>query len=126
MVTIKVLRIYPVGKIAKRQSEGVRFCKFGIQIAVAYCQKYTPTYRSFGDFAHWYHSKNEQLLAMYPKKCGKNCYFVKFVDLLTNTRASICCIVFTILFCNELFYFYFKRALGILNMTFSSRWEGDK
>jgi len=30
-------------KSPKIQSEGVRFCKFGTQIIVPYCQKYTPT-----------------------------------------------------------------------------------
>jgi len=35
--------LFPVGKIAKKQSEGVRFCKFGTQNTVPYCKKYTPT-----------------------------------------------------------------------------------
>jgi len=36
-------RYTPVGKIAKKQSEGVCFCKFGTKSTVPYCQKYTPT-----------------------------------------------------------------------------------
>jgi len=44
---------YPVGKIAKTQSEEVRFSYFGTQNTVPYCQKYTPTDYFFGDFTHW-------------------------------------------------------------------------
>jgi len=42
-----------VGKITKKQSEGVRLYKFGTQNTVPYCKKYTPTDCLFGDFGHW-------------------------------------------------------------------------
>jgi len=38
--------IFPVGNIAKKQSEGVRF------LLIRH-QKYTPTDCFFGDFAYW-------------------------------------------------------------------------
>jgi len=38
---IKFCKYYPVGKIANKQSEGVRIFK------------YTPTDCFFGDFTHW-------------------------------------------------------------------------
>jgi len=43
-----------------KKTEGVRFCKFGTQNTVPYCQRYTPTYCFFGDFAHW-ENKNVSL-----------------------------------------------------------------
>jgi len=43
-----------VGKIVKKkQSEGVRFCKFGTENTVPNCQIHTPFHCFFGDFAHW-------------------------------------------------------------------------
>jgi len=40
---------FPVGKIAKKQSEGVSVLKIQCHIV----KKYTPTHCFFGDFAHW-------------------------------------------------------------------------
>jgi len=39
-------RGFPVGKITKKQSEGVRF------LLIWHSKKYTPTDCFFGDFAH--------------------------------------------------------------------------
>jgi len=48
----------PVGKIAKKQSERVRFLliqhsKYILSYIVPYCQKYTLHTAFFNDFAHW-------------------------------------------------------------------------
>jgi len=44
------LSSFPVGKIAKKHSEGVKLRS--TQITVPNYQKYTPKDRFFGDFAH--------------------------------------------------------------------------
>jgi len=52
-----------MGKITKKkQSEGVRFCKFGTRNTVPYYQKCTPTYCFFGDFAHWHWEKSKSAI----------------------------------------------------------------
>jgi len=62
----------PVGKIAKKQSEGVPvFVNSALKIqCYIVSQKYTSTDRFFGDFAHWVgHSKHiyrvQSLLMLY-------------------------------------------------------------
>jgi len=40
-------------KSLKKQSAGVRFCKFGTENIMPYYQKYTPTDCFFYDFADW-------------------------------------------------------------------------
>jgi len=42
----------PVGKIVKKQSEGVHFLLFGAQNTLPNCQKYTPTDCFFGDLRY--------------------------------------------------------------------------
>jgi len=44
-------RLFPVSKIAKKLSVGVRFLLIWHSNAVPYCQRYTPTDCIFGDFA---------------------------------------------------------------------------
>jgi len=66
-----------VGNIAKKKTvEGVRFCSFGTQY---FCQKYTPTDRFFGDFAHWEESDMTHL------GCLKLCYQYELL-LITYKR----------------------------------------
>jgi len=56
---IYIWRIHPVAKSPNKESEGVRFCKFGTRNTLPYCQKYILTYCFFGDFAHWATSHTE-------------------------------------------------------------------